>query len=132
MKKKKAKINYGVNVKTLPIMSHEEMQELSQNRVVIIIHGIIHDCTDFVKKHPGGSAILVKYSELSTKHYKDYGNMFDGGLYNHTNAARNLMSHMRVGKTIEFEREYLDKIVSRRSIRDIDVSSSTANNSMSY
>jgi len=49
---------------------------------------------------------------------KDVGHLFDGGLYNHTNAARNMMSHMRIGKTVEFEEQFNLK-VGRYGLKDI-------------
>jgi stearoyl-CoA desaturase (delta-9 desaturase) len=57
----------------------------------VAIGGVIHDVTSFVKDHPGGKALIV--STVG----KDATSMFNGGVYDHTNAAHNLLSTMRIG-----------------------------------
>lgn len=47
--------------------------------------------TDFIDEHPGGKALIV--ASLG----KDMTSAFNGGIYNHSNASRNLMSSLRVG-----------------------------------
>lgn len=55
------------------------------------IGGVIHDVSDFIKEHPGGKAFIV--SAIG----KDATAIFNGGVYQHSNAAHNLLSKMRVG-----------------------------------
>ncbi|CAG8446765.1 11145_t:CDS:2 [Diversispora eburnea] len=57
----------------------------------ICIEGIIHDVTNFMDEHPGGKSLLI------TSIGKDMSSAFNGGVYDHSNAARNLMSSIRVG-----------------------------------
>lgn len=52
---------------------------------------MIHDVSSFVKEHPGGKSLI------SSAIGKDATSMFNGGVYDHTNAAHNLLSTMRVG-----------------------------------
>jgi stearoyl-CoA desaturase (delta-9 desaturase) len=65
--------------------------QISNGRSVVIIAGVVHDVTDFIDDHPGGNAMIR--SSLG----KDATAMFNGGVYNHSNAAHNLLSTMRVG-----------------------------------
>eukprot|EP01084_Bolivina_argentea_P309969 536226_1 len=94
----KSKINYGVDIDTLPIWTKEEFEKENKNgkgkRILIIVSDIVYDCTDFVKnnKHPGGRSIIIQ------RKGKDVTQDFNGTVYNHTNAARNLMSHLRIAK----------------------------------
>ena len=53
--------------------------------------GVVHDVSDFIKDHPGGKALI------SSGIGKDATAIFNGGVYNHSNAAHNLLSTMRVG-----------------------------------
>ncbi|KAI0342323.1 delta9-fatty acid desaturase [Trametopsis cervina] len=75
----------------LPIISWESFQEQSVKRPLIVIAGYIHDVSDFVDEHPGGRHLLVKYIG------KDATTAFFGGIYDHSNAAHNLLSMKRVG-----------------------------------
>lgn len=52
---------------------------------------MIHDVREFLKDHPGGKALIGSATG------KDATAIFNGGVYNHTNAAHNLLSAMRVG-----------------------------------
>ena len=61
----------------------------------------VHDVTSFVEqnKHPGGKQMLYSMNCC------DCTKQFNGYVYNHTNAARNLMSHMRIAKLLSFTNE---------------------------
>jgi stearoyl-CoA desaturase (delta-9 desaturase) len=65
--------------------------EVYNGRGLIAIAGIVHDVTDFINDHPGGKAMIK--SGLG----RDATAIFNGGVYNHSNAAHNLLSTMRVG-----------------------------------
>ncbi|MCJ1323972.1 hypothetical protein MMC10_000634 [Thelotrema lepadinum] len=58
---------------------------------LVAIAGVIHDISDFISQHPGGRAMIM--SGIG----KDATAMFNGGIYDHSNAAHNLLSSMRVG-----------------------------------
>ena len=60
-------------------------------RAIIAVAGVVHDVSDFIKEHPGGKALIT--SGIG----KDTTAIFNGGVYNHSNAAHNLLSTMRVG-----------------------------------
>ncbi|KAN0111682.1 delta9-fatty acid desaturase [Russula decolorans] len=75
----------------LPVISWQSFQEQSQKRPLILIAGYIHDVSTFIEEHPGGRHLLVKNIG------KDASTAFFGGVYDHSNAAHNLLSMMRVG-----------------------------------
>jgi stearoyl-CoA desaturase (delta-9 desaturase) len=59
--------------------------------MLVAIAGVIHDVRGFVEEHPGGRALIK--SAVG----KDATGIFNGGVYEHSNAAHNLLSTMRVG-----------------------------------
>jgi stearoyl-CoA desaturase (delta-9 desaturase) len=64
--------------------------EAKSGKALIAVAGVIHDVSDFVKDHPGGRTLIT--SAIG----KDATAIFNGGVYNHSNAAHNLLSTMRV------------------------------------
>ncbi|KAI7902253.1 delta-9 desaturase [Cokeromyces recurvatus] len=93
IQREKATLTYGVPLKDLPIYTWEEFQSLvlNENKKWILIEGVLYDVANFIKEHPGGT----KY--LSTAIGKDMTTAFNGGIYNHSNGARNLLTSMRIG-----------------------------------
>jgi len=88
----RATLDWGTPLEQLPVMSFDEYQEQAKNgKALIAVAGVVHDCTDFIKDHPGGKAIIK--SAIG----KDATAMFNGGVYLHSNAAHNLLSTFRVG-----------------------------------
>ena len=89
---KRAKLDWGVPLDSLPVMEWDDFQDQAKNgRGLIAVAGVVHDVTDFIKAHPGGKAMIT--SGIG----KDATAMFNGGVYMHSNAAHNLLSTMRVG-----------------------------------
>jgi stearoyl-CoA desaturase (delta-9 desaturase) len=75
----------------LPIMEWDEFQhQVMQGQQWTVITGIVHDISGFVDKHPGGKALML--SALG----KDATSRFQGGVYQHSTTAHNLLSDMRV------------------------------------
>jgi len=66
-------------------------QATTEGRALVAIAGVVHDVSGFIRDHPGGKALI------SSGVGKDATAMFNGGVYNHSNAAHNLLSTMRVG-----------------------------------
>jgi stearoyl-CoA desaturase (delta-9 desaturase) len=76
----------------LPVFSWDDFVADSQSgKALVAIAGVIHDVTDFIQEHPGGKALI------SSGIGKDATALFNGGIYQHSNAAHNLLSTMRVG-----------------------------------
>jgi stearoyl-CoA desaturase (delta-9 desaturase) len=89
---KRAKLDWGVPLEQLPVMEWDDYQDQTKNgRALIAVAGVVHDVADFIGDHPGGKAMIK--SGLG----KDATAMFNGGVYNHSNAAHNLLSTIRVG-----------------------------------
>ena len=75
----------------MPVISWEAFQEQSKERPLILVSGFIHDVSAFLDEHPGGRHLLAKNIG------KDATTAFHGGVYDHSNAAHNLLAMMRVG-----------------------------------
>ncbi|KAF7973851.1 hypothetical protein HWV62_14148 [Athelia sp. TMB] len=75
----------------LPVISWESFQEQSKGRKLIVVAGFIHDVEDFLDEHPGGRHLLTRSIG------KDATTAFFGGVYDHSNAAHNLLAMKRVG-----------------------------------
>ncbi|EGX47278.1 hypothetical protein AOL_s00088g54 [Orbilia oligospora ATCC 24927] len=88
----RAKLDWGIPLEQLPVIEFGDFQEHARNgKALIAVAGVIHDVSDFIKDHPGGKAMIK--SGIG----KDATAMFNGGVYNHSNAAHNLLSTMRIG-----------------------------------
>jgi len=66
-----------------------------QGSSLIVVDGIVHDVANFIDDHPGGKALIQAYLG------KDATWAFHGGVYGHSNGARNLITAFRVGKIVE-------------------------------
>ncbi|KII92775.1 hypothetical protein PLICRDRAFT_155591 [Plicaturopsis crispa FD-325 SS-3] len=75
----------------LPVISWESFQTQSAQRPLILVSGFIHDVSTFLDEHPGGRHLLLRHIG------KDATTAFFGGVYDHSNAAHNLLAMMRVG-----------------------------------
>ncbi|KAK7062736.1 stearoyl-CoA 9-desaturase [Paramarasmius palmivorus] len=85
------RIEWPTDSNDLPVISWETFQKQSVRRPLILVSGFIHDVSDFLEEHPGGRHLLVKYIG------KDASTAFFGGVYDHSNAAHNLLAMKRVG-----------------------------------
>lgn len=84
-------IKWPVSNEGLPVVSWEEFKAESEHRPLMAIHGFIHDCSSFADEHPGGAHLIKR--AIGT----DATTAFFGGVYDHSNAAHNLLAMMRVG-----------------------------------
>ncbi|KZP14945.1 hypothetical protein FIBSPDRAFT_751122 [Athelia psychrophila] len=75
----------------LPVVSWESFLDQATKRPLIVVAGFIHDVSDFLDAHPGGRHFLTK--TIGT----DATTAFFGGVYEHSNAAHNLLAMKRVG-----------------------------------
>jgi len=89
----RARLDWGIPLEQLPVVDWDDyVHECKDNgKKLVAIAGVIHDVTDFIKDHPGGKTLI------SSGIGKDATAIFNGGVYNHSNAAHNLLSTMRVG-----------------------------------
>lgn len=92
--RKRSQLNWGIPIERLPVFTREEFKNLSDNspdRFLVIVSGIIHDVTPFAHDHPGGIPLM------KASHGKDATSAFNGAVYQHSNAAKNLLATMRIG-----------------------------------
>lgn len=91
--RRRSALDWGVSISQLPVLSWDEFQSrCSQDGAALVaIAGVIHNVGAFVKEHPGGRALIAGAVG------KDATALFNGGVYEHSNAAHNLLSTMRVG-----------------------------------
>jgi len=86
-----ADIAWPTSANHLPVISWADYQSEAKTRPLIVVSGYIHDVGSFMDQHPGGRHLL------QGKIGKDATTAFQGGIYDHSNAAHNLLSMMRVG-----------------------------------
>ncbi|ORX33913.1 putative stearoyl-CoA 9-desaturase [Kockovaella imperatae] len=85
------KLKWPKSSNELPVISWDDFQAEAKERSLIAIHGFIHDCSSFAEDHPGGAHLIKR--AIGT----DATTAFFGGVYDHSNAAHNLLAMMRVG-----------------------------------
>lgn len=87
---KATNLNWGVPLTELPVMTWEEFKQRARTGCnLIVINGVVHDVSAFMTEHPGGTAMITGAIG------KDATEMFEGGVYGHSNAAFNLLDSMR-------------------------------------
>ncbi|KAK7716256.1 stearoyl-CoA 9-desaturase [Diaporthe eres] len=91
--RRRSQCDWGLPLEQLPIMSWDDFVEETRvnGKALLVVAGVIHDAADFVQEHPGGRSLLAGYIG------KDATAAFNGGVYDHSNAAHNLLATMRVG-----------------------------------
>jgi stearoyl-CoA desaturase (delta-9 desaturase) len=110
----KRKLKWGRPIQELPALNFDEFKEAVKNHGEkwILIEGIVYDVKKFIKAHPGGE----KYMKMGIG--KDMTTAFNGGMYDHSNGARNLLSTMRVavcrggGEVESMKRNPVEPVVS--------------------
>jgi len=110
----KAQLDYGPEEDQLPEESWSSIDKrVAQGAKLVIIDGLVHDVSDFISQHPGGAKILLQ------RIGKDSTLAFNGAVYRHTKAARNLAAIMRVAKLPKSEihsRMEADNMISNEGI----------------
>ncbi|KAF6002921.1 hypothetical protein F1559_000799 [Cyanidiococcus yangmingshanensis] len=93
----KRRVDWGKPVESLPFWTWKQVRSMSEeeNRLLIVIDNVVHDCTRFKAQHPGGPRIIEFWNA------RDATQAFNGDVYNHTKAARNLLAHLRVARLKE-------------------------------
>jgi stearoyl-CoA desaturase (delta-9 desaturase) len=70
----RAKLDWGVPLDRLPVMEFEQFKEEAKTRPLILVAGVVHDVSAFIKDHPGGIALI------SSGIGKDMTGAFNGGI----------------------------------------------------
>ncbi|KNZ64380.1 uncharacterized protein VP01_1037g16 [Puccinia sorghi] len=102
-------VKWPISSNHLPILSWEDFVQMAEDKNgqdLLVVGGFIHDVSHFIHQHPGGRALI------KARLGKDATTAFHGGIYEHSNAAHNLLAMHRVG-VIEggYEVEHLKKKV---------------------
>ena len=85
------KLDWGTPLEKLPVMSWDDYRDQCEDGgMLIAVAGVVHDVSAFISEHPGGKNMIK--SGIG----KDATAMMNGGVYDHSNAAHNLLSTMRV------------------------------------
>lgn len=116
----RSELNWGIPISKLPVFSPSQFQQLADNskgRYYVVVSGIIHDVTPFALEHPGGLALI------EAAHGRDATTAFNGAVYEHSNAARNLLATMRVGALGGAEKIYWKQ--ERAENKDVPLDSDT-------
>lgn len=84
-------LKWPVPMAQLPVVSWDDFVAEAKHRPIMAVHGYIIDCESFEQEHPGGAHLIKR--AIGT----DATTAFFGGVYDHSNAAHNLLGMMRVG-----------------------------------
>ena len=90
----RSSLYWGIPISRLPVYTPQQFRKLvsgSPGRFYVVVDGIIHDVTPFAKDHPGGIELMYAANG------KDATTAFNGAVYQHSNAARNLLGTLRIG-----------------------------------
>ncbi|TVY29289.1 Acyl-CoA desaturase [Lachnellula hyalina] len=92
----KSSLKWGVPPAQLPQMTWQDFEGAVKDggQSLIIINGIVHDIEPFYNEHPGGKGIISAYIG------KDATAQFNGEVYEHSNAAHNLLDDFRIAALV--------------------------------
>jgi len=93
----RATLDFGRPLQQLPLISRQEFKTQGKLKKWVLCDGVVFDVAAFHSSHPGGEAILAPYFGL------DISNAFNGDIYNHSNAARNLSRTFMIARVAEQE-----------------------------
>lgn len=92
LEKMSEKIDWGTPLEKLPVITREVFDKITNEGFkLMIIGGVVHDVSEFIDQHPGGHRIMEPFCG------KDATKAFTGGVYYHSNAAKNTLSQFRIG-----------------------------------
>lgn len=94
MEREKKSIFTGKPINELPYYTREEVAELcSKKGEKMVIEGdMVYDVSEFTTLHPGGSGFI------NNNIGKDITKSYNGGVYSHSNTAKNLLQTLRCGR----------------------------------
>jgi len=93
------RIDWGPEIEALPAYTIQQVAKRREETgdMWIIIDGLVHNVNEWAGDHPGGRALLDAFVG------KDATRAFNGGVYSHSNAGRNMLSQLRVGRVLPDE-----------------------------
>ncbi|TPX36517.1 hypothetical protein SmJEL517_g01184 [Synchytrium microbalum] len=92
----KQKLNWGKPLEQLPEWEWTKFVSACEKdkKQYLVVDKVVYDCDGFMDEHPGGRGFL------KTSIGRDVSASFNGAIYFHSNAARNLATQMRVAKIV--------------------------------
>lgn len=84
------RLDWGVPIAKLPRWSFDEFSRMAKERPLVMVGGIVHDVGEFQAQHPGGVTLIR--SGVG----KDMTAAFNGGVYDHSSSAHNILAGLRV------------------------------------
>lgn len=79
----KSELHWGPELAKLPRLTKRDVERRArEGELLVIVDGLVYDVSSYVDDHPGGAKLLRAYSG------RDASLAFNGGLNNHTQAAR--------------------------------------------
>ena len=92
----RSKFDWGPQLSMLPKMTRDDVEIQAQDgSLLIIIDDLVYDVSSYAATHPGGAKVLATYSG------KDATSSFNGGLNNHTQAARTKARSLVVASIVQ-------------------------------
>jgi len=91
------KLDWGRDVSTLPSWTWKDIEDKTakEGQTLLVVDGVVIDVTKFKHEHPGGRQIVTFWSG------RDATEVFNGSVYNHSKAARNLIAFYQVAKLVD-------------------------------
>jgi cytochrome b involved in lipid metabolism len=105
----RSELDFGTPLSALPSMSRATFARDGRSRKLVLCDGLVFDLAKFHRSHPGGEAILTPFFGL------DISRAFNGGVYNHSNGARNLSRHFMIARIVIADDDDDDVITAVRS-----------------
>jgi len=96
--REKAKLIYPGPIGSLPPYTWDDVKrQVREGTALVVIDGLIHDVTNFVEEHPGGVPFIsAAIGQDATARFRG-----ETGIYQHSNAARHLLTTFRVGRLVQ-------------------------------
>jgi len=89
---------YPGPIQSLPEWNWTEIkQKIQRGAQLVVVEGLVHDVSNFVKSHPGGE-ILLRSAIGTDATARFNGKQTHGETYKHSTAARHLLTTFRVAR----------------------------------
>jgi len=88
----KSTLYFGRPTEDLPLMTWDDFKTAGKTKKLVVCDGLVFDINEFYPSHPGGQMILDRFLG------HDITAVFNGGIYNHSNGARNLARRFLIAR----------------------------------
>lgn len=92
----RSEMYWGPELAKLPRLTKKEVEQRAKaGELLVIVDGLVYDVSSYVNDHPGGAKLLKAYAG------RDASLAFNGGLNNHTQAARTKARSLVIAALVE-------------------------------